>query len=154
MNNNQFLKELNTNLKYLNKKNKQEELSKYNNIDVSNLDPIEEANKIYQRYNSKVIIYPKITLYNALKTYINSFKSKKHLKEIILFILYLFLLLIIIKIPFIFIRDITLSYFSLSMNNNFQVIWNLTFELLYAITTIIIFTKLIKNKAQQLNNIK
>ena len=45
----EFLTELKKNLKYLNKKEREEELVYYENLDNYNLDPIAIAYEIYQR---------------------------------------------------------------------------------------------------------
>ena len=75
-------------------------------------------------------------------------KDKKILIDLLLFFLYMFVLIILIKIPFIYVRDIISSIFSvIGSNNIIYTIWNLLFELLYAITAILIFIKMIKNKA-------
>ena len=61
----------------------------------------------------------------------------------------MFILIILIKIPFIYIRDIISSIFTVIINNDtIYVIWNLSFELLYAITAIIIIIHMLKNKAK------
>ena len=63
------------------------------------------------------------------------------------------LLIILIKIPFIYIRDTISSIFSVLVSNDIlYTIWSLTFELLYAITAILIFIRLIKNKAKDYEN--
>lgn len=148
----QFLKELKHNLRYLNNKNRNIELSNYYNLDNYDLDPLSEANKIYEKYNPKTKIYPKISLYDAIYIFIKNFKKKTNIKPIILFFLYLLFLLIILKIPFIYVRDIISSFFNISYTDTFNIIWNLSFEIVYAITTIIIFIKLIKKKAHELDN--
>ena len=95
----------------------------------------------------------KISLFNSVNIIINKLriKDKAITKNILLFFLYLLFLLILIKIPFIYLRDTIGSYFELVLiDNKSLIIWNLIFEILYAITTIIIFIKLIKKKAQEL----
>ena len=62
-----FLKELRKNLKKLNSKNLHEELKAYENLNNYDLDPIVEANKIYEKYNTTYRVMPKISLYNAVK---------------------------------------------------------------------------------------
>ncbi len=150
MNKEQFLKELKKNLKYLNNKNLKEALSKYDNLDNYSLDPLKEANKIYQEYNINIVIYPKISLFDAISIIIKNIQEKQNIKNIILFFLYLFFLLIIIKIPFIYVRDIIVNIFGLSFTEQAYTIWNLSFEILYAIATILILIHLIKKKANTL----
>ena len=144
MNKEQFLKELNKNLKYLNNTNRHNELEAYNNLDNYDLDPVIEANKIYEKYHAKFKILPKISLFNSINIFINNIKNHQNIKEIIL------LLIIIIKVPFIYVRDVITNFFSLSFTNNLQIIWNISFEIIYAITTILIIIKQIKRKAIKL----
>lgn len=149
MNKEEFLKKLNKNLKKLSKKERKEELAKYANIDVNQLDPNIEANKIYEAHNIK----EQISLLEAWSEIIKNIekKDKRIISNLLLFCLYLFVLIIVIKIPFIYTRDMIYNLF----NNYFEkettyILWNLLFEALYAITTIIILIKLIKTKALEL----
>lgn len=94
-----------------------------------------------------------IKFLEAINIIINKIKSKdkKIISKIILFFLYLLILIIIIKIPFIYTRDMIYNLF----NNLFQkdwiyILWNLLFEILYATTSIIISIKLIKSKALEI----
>ena len=65
----------------------------------------------------------------------------------------MFILIILIKIPFIYIRDTISTIFSVLVTNDLlYTIWNLSFELLYALTAILIFIKMIKNKARDYEN--
>ena len=65
----------------------------------------------------------------------------------------MFILIILIKIPFIYVRDIISTIFGVLITNNILgTIWNLAFELLYALTAILIFIKMIKNKAKDYEN--
>ena len=93
-----------------------------------------------------------MTLFNSVNIIINKLQSKdkKIILNIVKFFLYLLFLLIIIKMPFIYIRDLISTLFASSFTKESYVIWNLSFELIYAITTIIVFIKLIKKKAQEL----
>lgn len=155
MNKEEFLKSLTKNLKYLNPSLKDAEIEKFQNMtDYNDLDPIEEANKIYER-NSINIKVTKSFL-NSLSTIIEVFSSNdsKNIGQLLLFFLYLFFLIIIIKIPFIYVRDMISTIFGIFQNDNANVIWNLTIEALYAITTIIVFIRLIKNKAYNIEHNK
>ena len=148
MNKEEFLKELNHELRYLNKKDRNYELEKYANLEDYNLNPKEIAKSIYNSYNIPVNL-DKETLFNSVNIIINKLQSKN--QKIILNILKFFLfLLIIIKIPFIYIRDLLGTFFETSFTHNSYILWNLAFELLYALTTIIIFINLIKKKALEL----
>ncbi len=155
MSKDQFLQELKKDLKYLDKKTRNEELAKYQNLDNYDIDPAKIANDIYNAYN--IPIKNNYTLFASVNIIINKLQSKdkKIVISVIKFFGYLLLLLILIKIPFIFIRDIFGTFFETNFaNSNSFAIWNLSFEILYAITTIIIFINLIKKKAQELDNKK
>lgn len=150
----QFLKELEHNLKYLTKKVRIEELNNYQNItNYNDLNPIIIANEIYQKRGMKITIYDKIKFLDAVNILISNLQSKDKdkLKNVLLFFLYMFILVILIKIPFIYVRDIISNIFNdIFKNDNIYTIWALSFELIYAITAIIIFIKMIKNKALKL----
>ena len=149
----EFLTELKKNLKYLNKKEREEELVYYENLDNYNLDPIRIANEIYQRRGIKIVLVKKIKFLDAVDVLIKSLqsKNKEKLKKVLLFFLYMFLLIIIIKIPFIYIRDMISNIFiDTFKNNSTYAIWAISLEFLYAITAILIFIRMIKNKAIEL----
>lgn len=150
----QFLKELEHNLKYLTKKVRIEELNNYQNItNYNDLNPIIIANEIYQKRGMKITIHDKIKFLDAVNILISNLQSKDKdkLKNVLLFFLYMFILVILIKIPFIYVRDIISNIFNdIFKNDNIYTIWALSFELIYAITAIIIFIKMIKNKALKL----
>ncbi len=153
MNKEQFLKELKKNLNRLPRKEKKEELKEYENLPNYDLDPITEANKIYNKKGISYVVPKKISLLNAATILTNKLQSKdkNSIKSILLFFLYLLFLLIIIKIPFIYVRDMISNLFSnYFQNDNIYSIWYLIFELLYALVTILIFIRLIKNKALSL----
>ena len=155
MNKEKFLKELKYQLRYLNKETKQEELKKYENLEEYNLKPEEEANKIYQNRGLNIKVTKKTPFLDSVSTIINAIKSKnkKFRTDILLFFIYMFILIILIKIPFIYIRDTICTIFSVLVTNDLlYTIWNLSFELLYALTAILIFIKMIKNKARDYEN--
>ena len=155
MNKEKFLKELKYQLRYLNKETKQEELKKYENLEEYNLKPEEEANKIYQNRGLNIKVTKKTSFLDSVSTIINAIKSKnkKFRTDILLFFIYMFILIILIKIPFIYIRDTISTIFSVLVTNDLlYTIWNLSFELLYALTAILIFIKMIKNKAKDYEN--
>lgn len=150
-----FLKELKYQLRYLNKETIDEELKNYENLPDYNLKPEDEANKIYQKRGLNVKVTKKTSLFDAISKIIDAIKSKnkKIITDLVLFFVYIFILIILIKIPFIYIRDTISSIFSVLVNNDIlYTIWSLTFELLYAITAILIFIHLIKNKAKDYEN--
>ena len=151
----EFIKELKYQLRYLNKDIQEEELKNYENIENTNLKPEEVANTIYQRRGLNIKVTKKTSLFDSLSTIINAVKSKnkKVLLDLLFFFLYMFILIILIKIPFIYVRDIISTFFNVIVNNDtLYIIWNLLFELLYAITAILIFIKFIKNKAKDYEN--
>lgn len=148
-----FLKELEKNLKDLTQEAKKEELEKYSNLDNYNLDPIVEANKIYQNRGIKKVVTTKIKFLEAFTILVQSFESndKKKIGKALLFLLYLIFLIIIIKIPFIYARDMIANIFNgVFTNDTIYAIWYFAFEIAYAITAILIFIRLIKNKALEL----
>lgn len=147
----EFLKKLDKNLNKLSKKAKNEELAKYENLADYNLEPQKEAKKIYEARG--ISTENQLKFLEALNIIIKKLKNKdqKTILNIFLFFLYLLVMIIIIKIPFIYTRDMILGLF----NNLFQkdiiyILWNLLFEALYAITAILILIRLIKKKALQL----
>ena len=150
-----FLKELKYQLRYLNKETIEEEIKNYENLSDYNLKPEEEANKIYQKRGLIVKVTKKTSLFDAVSIIIDAIKckDKKIITDLILFFVYIFILIILIKIPFIYIRDTISSIFSVLVSNDIlYTIWSLTFELLYAITAILIFIRLIKNKSKDYEN--
>lgn len=153
MNKEEFLKSLSKNLRFLSKDIKEFELSNYENLTDYNLDPIEEANKIYAKKGLNIKITPKGNFFNSVATIIKELESKNkdRIMNIVKFFLYLLFLLIILKIPFIYVRDMISNIFNtLFVDDNIYILWNLAFELLYAITTIIVFIKLINKKAYEI----
>ena len=150
-----FLKELKYQLRYLNNKAKEEELKNYENLQDYNLKPEEEENKIYQKRGLNIKVTKKTSFLDAVSTIIDIIKTKnkKSVLDIVLFFIYMFILIILIKIPFIYVRDIISTIFGVLITNNILgTIWNLAFELLYALTAILIFIKMIKNKAKDYEN--
>ena len=155
MDKDKFLKELKYQLRYLSKEAMEEELKNYENIDNYDLKPEEIANNIYQKRGLNIKVTKKTSFLDSVSIIIDAIrkKDKKIITDVILFFLYVFILIILIKIPFIYIRDILSSIFSiLTTNNILYTIWNLAFELLYAITAILIFIRFIKNKAKDYEN--
>ena len=145
-----FLKELKYQLRYLNKEAQEEELKNYENLQDYNLKAEDIANEIYKKRGLNLKVRKKTSFLDSVSIIIEEIKSKdkKILIDLLLFFLYMFVLIILIKIPFIYVRDIISSIFSvIGSNNIIYTIWNLLFELLYAITAILIFIKMIKNKA-------
>ena len=150
-----FLKELKYQLRYLNKETIEEEIKNYENLSDYNIKPEEEANKIYQKRGLNIKVTKKTSFLDAVSTIIDIIKTKnkKSVLDIVLFFIYMFILIILIKIPFIYVRDIISTIFGVLITNNILgTIWNLAFELLYALTAILIFIKMIKNKAKDYEN--
>lgn len=155
MNKEHFIKELRSQLRYLNKNVIDEELENYNNLESYDLNPVDIANSIYQKRGLNIKVTKKTKFLDSVSTIIDAFKSKdkKIILDIILFFIYVFILIILIKIPFIYIRDMISTIFNNIINNEIlYTIWNLAFEILYAITAILIFIKLIKSKAKDYEN--
>ena len=150
MNKEEFLKELKKNLRYLPKAERENTLTIYESKD--NYQNIEIANNIYQEKKLNYIIRPKIKFLDALNIIINQLKTKDKdsIINIALFFLYLIFILIIIKIPFIYVRDTIATLFNKIITDQNYGIYGLVFELVYALTTILIYIRLIKNKALDL----
>ena len=152
---NEYQKKLNYYLRYLKKSDRELELQKYSNLN-KDTDLVELANKIYAEKGLKTRILKDISFTDAIGIMIDKIKLKdKNIsKKIILFILYILLLIIVIKIPFIYVRDITLNLFNEFFNSELKItIWNLIFEGLYAVTTIVIIINVMKKKAILLEKI-
>ncbi len=150
MNKEEFLKKLERRLKFLTDEAKKEELKKYENLNNYDLEISNEVNKIYEARGLNIKINKDLSLIEAIGIIIDKLKirDKKILGDIILFFVYLLLFIILIKIPFIFVRDMISSIFNvLVTNETLYTIWNLAFELLYAIAAILISIKFIKTKA-------
>lgn len=155
MNKEDFLKELKYQLRYLNKDTLEEEIQKYENLQDYNLKPEEVANNIYQKRGLNIKVTKKTSFLDSVSIIIDVIKrkDKKIIIDLLLFFLYIFLLIILIKIPFIYIRDMVSTIFNVLVTNEIlSTIWNLSFELLYALTAILIFIKFIKNKAKDYEN--
>lgn len=155
MDKDKFLKELKYQLRYLNKESQEEEIKNYENREDYNLKPEEEANKIYQKRGLNIKVTKKTSFLDSVSIIIDAAKekNKKVLIDLLLFFLYVFILVILIKIPFIYIRDTISTMFSIVVSTEvLYTIWNLSFELLYAITAILIFIKFIKTKAKDYEN--
>lgn len=149
----EFIKELNKNLKYLRKKEREEEMIYYDNLDSYNLDPLNIANEIYKKRGLKITLVKKIKFFESINIIINNLQSKdkKIIKDIIFFFIYLLFFIIIIKIPFIYVRDIISNMFIETFKDNHTyTIWALFFELIYAFTSILVIIRMIKNKALKL----
>jgi len=149
----EFLKELNKNLNYLKKDLKESELKKYENLPSYNLDPIEEANKIYKEHNINYRITSNIKFIDASYTVLKTFKDKEKRTNTILFFLKILLIVIIIKIPFIYVRDMIATLFNnLFINDTNYAIWHLITEIIYALVSIYIIIKQIKKEAYKIKN--
>lgn len=149
---NEYQKEFEYYLRYLSKQERQEELTKYQNINEKT-DLVELANNIYAEKGLKTRVLREIKFTEAISIIID--KTRENNKDIgrklLLFILYILFLIIIIKVPFIYTRDITNNLFNELINTDKKImIWNLIFEALYATTTILILIRLIKKKALEI----
>ncbi len=149
-----FLKELKYQLRYLSKPAQEEELKNYENADYN--EKVEDiANAIYQKRGLNIKVTKKTSFFDSVSQIIDAIKSKnkKVLLDLLFFFLYVFVLIILIKIPFIYVRDTISTIFNVLVSNSvLYTIWNLAFEILYAITAILIFIKFIKNKAKDYEN--
>ena len=149
---NEYQKKLEHYLRYLRKQEREEELAKYQNINEKT-DLVELANNIYAQNGLKTRILREIKFTEAINIMIDKTRENKKdiTKKMLLFILYILFLIIIIKVPFIYTRDITSNLFNELINTDKKImIWNLIFEALYSITTILILIRLIKKKALEI----
>lgn len=147
----EFLKQLKKNLKYLKKKEQQIYLESYQNLENYNLDPAEIANQIYIDNNLPYRITYNIKLRDAILIITDKIKEKNIRKNIIFFFLKLFLLSIVIEIPFLYVREMISTMFNETfiIEQNYFIL-KLVIELIYAITTIIMIISLLKKKAYEL----
>lgn len=147
----EFLKQLKKNLKYLKKKEQQIYLENYQNLENYNLDPAEIANQIYIDNNLPYRITYNIKLRDAILIITDKIKEKNIRKNIIFFFLKLFLLSIVIEIPFLYVREMISTMFNETfiIEQNYFIL-KLVIELIYAITTIIMIISLLKKKAYEL----
>ena len=149
-----FLKELKYQLRYLSKQAQEEELKNYENTDY-NQKVKDIANAIYQKRGLNIKVTKKTSFFDSVSQIIEAIKSKnkKVLLDLLFFFLYVFILIILIKIPFIYVRDTISTIFNVLVSNDIlYTIWNLSFEILYAVTAILIFIRFIKNKAKDYEN--
>ncbi len=149
-----FLKELKYQLRYLSKQAQEEELKNYENTDYN--QKVEDiANAIYQKRGLNIKVTKKTSFFDSVSQIIEAIKikNKKVLLDLLFFFLYVFILIILIKIPFIYVRDTISTIFNVLVSNDIlYTIWNLSFEILYAVTAILIFIRFIKNKAKDYEN--
>jgi len=156
MNKEEFLYQLKKNLKYLKKEELEKVIHNYSNMETINLNPVEEANKIYKEKNIKIIISEKIKLFDAINIILNKIKTKNKdtIIDIVTFFFYIIFIAILIKIPFIYFRDMILNLFNLLFQKELQyILWNLFIEISYSISSILIIIKHIKKKALKLKNV-
>ena len=95
-----FLKELRYQLRYLNKETIEEELKNYENLQSYDLKPEEIANTIYQKRGLNIKVTKKTSFLDSVSIIINEIrhKDKKVILDIVLFFVYVFILIILIKI--------------------------------------------------------
>lgn len=150
-----FLKDLKYQLRFLTKEAMEEELKKYENIQDYDTKTEDIANEIYQKRGLNIKVKKRTSFLDSVSTIIEEIREKKNIGNILLFFLYSFVLIVFIKIPFIYIRDVVSEMFNiLVINSTFNIIWNLLFEILYALTAIFLFIKLIKFKALEYDSNK
>ena len=96
MNKEEFLYQIKKSLKYLKKDELEEIINNYSKIEINNLNPVEEANKIYKEKNINIIIPEKIKLFDAINIIINKIKTKN--KDTIIDLVIFFFYIIFIAI--------------------------------------------------------
>ena len=146
------IKRLEEELKYLVKEERVKEINNYDLVLANDNPDIKKiAKEIYLR---RGLDYDKLhkgffnNLMDTITEFGTLFKSKKSdvkgkmIRDIIIMVL----LLVLLKIPFDFVRDIGFDYIDvLTTNNTFYTIWNLAFLILYTIVFICTFIVLIRN---------
>jgi len=156
MNKEEFLYQIKKSLKYLKKDELEEIINNYSKIEINNLNPVEEANKIYKEKNINIIIPEKIKLFDAINIIINKIKTKNKdtIIDLVIFFFYIIFIAILIKIPFIYFRDMILNLFNLLFQKELHYFFfYFLIEITYSITSILIIIKYIKMKALKLKNV-
>ena len=144
------IKLLEKELKYLTKEAKQMEIEKnINRLDSEEIRNI--ANDIYISRGLDISKLKRNFTSNMINDFSNIFsnyknKDKYTKKKIVIDIIYYIIILLFLKIPFDFVRDIGYEYIEmLTTNNALFTVWNLVFLLLYTITLICTALVLIRN---------
>ncbi len=146
----EFLKKLTKNLQALPPKDRQEELKSYESLQEFNLDPTEVANKIYIKRGMYKYVRKPIKLFDAATIITKELqeKNQEKIKDILIFFLVTILIIIIIKVPFIYVRDMLSNLFNDTFKNDSSyTILYLSTEIIYAITGIVTGVNRIKRKA-------
>lgn len=149
-----FLRKLRKELKFLNRNNLKLIMDEYKSLDNYDLDPKEEAKKVYKRLGFEVP--EKQHFLDSVSYIINVFKSKDKslIQNLVLFFLYMLLIIIIVKVPFIYTRDMVSNIFNSLQSDETYVVWNLVIEVLYTITALLVAIYLINNKVKNLKKTK
>lgn len=168
MDKNKFIETLNLKLDYLVETEKNKEIEKYKSVidnyvnmgqseveAVSSLGSVDDlVSAIYLSHglDYKKISTGKVTgkgLKIAFKNFYNAVtnKDKKVAGSALLYFLYLILLIILLKVVFIFIRDMGSQVFSdISVNSTVDKIYGIIFNVLYIASAILLFIKLFVKK--------
>lgn len=112
--------------------------------------PKELSKKIYLKRGIDPTKLRKNILNNITESFLNilaAFKNPKNdKKKMIIDLVYTFLIIILIKLPFNLVRDVGYSYISfLTPGSTFETIWNLLFLLVYTVTALCAFIILARN---------
>lgn len=121
-----------------------------NNIIESLGTPKELSKKIYLKRGIDPSKLSKNFINNIATSFtdiINAYKNKNNdSKKMTIDLIYILLILILIKLPFNLVRDISFDYISIiSTNPIFEKLWYLLFLLLYTLTAISSFVVLVRN---------
>lgn len=163
-----FLDFLNSRLYYLVDSEKVKEINKYSSVidnyvnmgqsetdaiaSLGNPDDLISAIYLSHGLDYKKIYSGKISgkgFTGALKNFYSLLtnKDKKKVGNALLYFLYIVILIILLKIVFIFVRDIGLQIFDdIATNSVVDRIYSITFNVLYVICAILLFTKLFIKK--------
>ena len=164
MNKKEYLIKLEKELIYLTKKELKKELDCYNKFfdtessknikfekTIESLgQPKDLAKNIYLKRgidSSKLKRNIFNSIIDAFVNIINAFKNdKNNKKKMSIDIIYMFLIIILLKLPFNLVRDIGYNYiFIATSNETIETIWYLIFLLLYTITALCMFIVLARN---------
>ena len=146
------IKKLDNELRYILKEERAKEINNYDLVLANDNPDIKKIAK--EIYLKRGIDYDKLNkgffnnLIETITEFGTLFKSKKSdvKGKMIRDILIMVLLLVLLKIPFDFVRDLGFDYISvLTTNNTLYTIWNLVFLVLYTIVFICTLIVLMRN---------
>lgn len=154
------IKNLRKELVYLLDEEVNKELVNYDNRLDGKVNIQDIAKEIYLK---RGINYQKIKkgffekLMDTMENFSNSFKNKESAtkKKMVIDIVLSTLLLIFLKVPFDFVRDVSYDYIKvLSTNNTYYVLWQLLFLLIYTIVLVCALIVYMRGFSKKYQNMK